>query len=140
VFETTQNWRAFHWGRVPLDLWVILETSEDAKRPTLTAFDPLKGKHKLLRTIKKDPRSDNVAEGVSPDGLTFAIAISFETEIHIRLLSLAHGSDREIAVKGWPDITGLDWSADGKGFCCGSTSPQGGALLYVDLPGTAHVL
>ncbi len=61
-------------------------------------------------------------------------------EIHIRLLSLSGGSDREITVKGWPNLTGLDWSPNGKGLYCGSVSPQGGTLLYVDLKGNARML
>jgi len=43
-------------------------------------------------------------------------------------------------VKGWPNLTGLDWSPDGKGFYCGSVSPQSRTLLYVDLNGNARVL
>ena len=61
-------------------------------------------------------------------------------KIHIRLLSLSGGSDREITLKGWPNFTGLDWSPDGKGLYCGSASPQGRTLLYVDLEGNAQVL
>jgi Tol biopolymer transport system component len=56
------------------------------------------------------------------------------------LLSLSGGSDREFTVKGWPNITGLDWAPDGKRFYCGSVSPQGSTLLYVDLKGNAQVL
>ena len=43
-------------------------------------------------------------------------------------------------MKGWPNLTGLDWSPDGKGFYCGSVSPQSRTLLYVDLNGNARVL
>jgi sugar lactone lactonase YvrE len=43
-------------------------------------------------------------------------------------------------VKGWPNITGLNWSPDGKGLYCGSVSPQGSTLLYVDLKGNAGVI
>lgn len=43
-------------------------------------------------------------------------------------------------VNGWPDITGLDWAPNGKGLYCGFTSPQGRALVYVNLKGRAHVL
>ena len=70
----------------------------------------------------------------------YAISRSGEPEIHIRLLSLAGGSDREITVKGWPNITGLNWASDGKGFYCGTVSPQAQTLLYVDLQGNASVL
>jgi Tol biopolymer transport system component len=77
---------------------------------------------------------------LSPDGTTFAVSRSGEAEIHIRLLSISAGADRDITVKGWPNITGLDWSPDGKGLYCGSVSSQGGTLLYVDLKGNARVL
>jgi hypothetical protein len=43
-------------------------------------------------------------------------------------------------VKGWPNLSGLYWSADGKGLYCGSRSPQRRTLLYVDLKGNARVL
>ena len=46
--------------------------------------------------------------------------LDYEAEIHLRLLSLSSGADREITVKGWGNITGFDWSTDGKGFYCGS--------------------
>jgi hypothetical protein len=44
----------------------------------------------------------------------------------------------------WPEQTslgtGVYWSPDGKGLYCGSRSPQGGTILYVDLMGNARVL
>ena len=43
-------------------------------------------------------------------------------------------------MKGWPNLTGLDWSPDGNGLYCGSVSPQSQTLLYVDLEGNAKVL
>ena len=136
----TRNGSDYRCARAPASLCVILETSQDEKQLTLTAFDPLKGRGKVLRTIENDPTAPPSGCAVSPDGSTFAISRSGEAEIHIRLLSLSGGSDREITVKGWPNITGLDWSPDGKGLYCGSVSPQGRTLLYVDLKGNARVL
>jgi Tol biopolymer transport system component len=78
--------------------------------------------------------------GLSPDGSVLAIARGDEPTIHIRLLSLTTGSEREIDVKGWPSIASMDWSADGKGLYCGSVTSQSGTLLYVDLKGTAQVV
>jgi Tol biopolymer transport system component len=89
--------------------------------------------------MEQDP-SQNRFMGLSPDGSTVAISRAGEPEIHIGLLSLSGGSDREITVKGWPNTAGLDWPPDGKGLYCGSTSPQGRTLLYVDLKGNARVL
>jgi hypothetical protein len=60
-----------------------------------------------------------------------------ETEIH--MFSLSGGIDHEIRVKGCPDITGLDWSADGKGLYCGSMSAQGGSISRVELNGSSRL-
>jgi Tol biopolymer transport system component len=129
-------------ARALASLCVLLEESQDEKHLTLTAFDLVKGRGKTLRTIEKDPSAYEFGSGLSPDGSAFAIARSGEAEINIRLLALAGGPDHEITVKGWPDVSwlGLEWSTDGKGFYCGSVSPQSNTLLFVDLKGNARVL
>ena len=126
-------------ARAPASLCFITEESQDQKKFTLTALDPLKGRGKVLRAMEKDP-SVSFVGGLSPDGTTFALSQLGEAEIHIRSLSLSGGSDREITVKGWPKITGLDWTPDGKGFCVASASPQARTLLHVDLQGNARIL
>jgi serine/threonine protein kinase len=139
VLETRQ---AILYGcaRAPASLCVLTEASQDEKQLTLTAFDPLKGRGKVLRTLEKDPSAFNYGVAVSPDGSTAAFSKPGEAEIKIRLLSLTGGSDREITLKGWPDVSGLDWAPDGKGFYVGSRSPQGSTLLYTDLKGEVQVL
>jgi len=127
-------------ARAPASLCVVVELSQDRKHLTITTFDPVKGRGKVLRTIEKDPAQEYAGTALSPDGSTYAVSQSRETEIHIRLLSLSGGSDREIRVKGWPNNTNLDWTSDGKGFYVGSQSPQALTLLYVDLKGNARVL
>ena len=136
----TQHMDAFSCAHAPASLCVIIEPSQDRKQRTITAFDPLKGRGKVLRTIENDPPPPHGGTYLSPDGSTFAIARGGEPEMHIRLLSLSGSSDREITVKGWPNNTAVDWSPDGKGLYCGSVSPQGSTLLYVDLKGNARVL
>ncbi len=138
VLETRNepDWRC---ARAPASLCTILEASPDGKQLALTAFDPLKGRGKVLRTIQNDP-TNRFGGTVSPDGTTFALSRRGEAEIHIRLLSLSGEHDREFTVKGWRNLWGLDWSADGKGLYCGSVSPQSRTLLYVDLKGNAKVL
>jgi Tol biopolymer transport system component len=148
VFEIRQNWATFNCSAVPAKGCAILELSDDEKQLTLIAFDPLKGNPKPLRTIQNDPLSSNSARpacwqfagALSPDGSTFAIAKRGEAQIHIHLLSLSGGADREVTVRDWPNISGLDWSADGKGFYCGSISPKGSALLHLNLRGESQVL
>ena len=136
----TRNWRGHGCASARSTLCVLEEASQDEKQVTLTAFDPLKGRGKVLRTIQKDPTAQ-FASGLSPDGITFAISKGGDAEIHIRLLSLSGGADREFTVKGWPsNYDGVDWSSDGKGLYCGSVSPQSSTLLYVDMKGNARVL
>ena len=69
-----------------------------------------------------------------------AVSRSGEPEIRIRILSLSGSSDREITVRGWPNIESMDWSIDGKGLYCGSQSLQGSTLLFLDLQGNARVV
>ncbi|MGH9432392.1 MAG: protein kinase domain-containing protein [Terriglobia bacterium] len=132
----------FGCARAPARRCVVLEESPDGKRLILTAFDPIKGRGKVLRTIQKNPSDHFYGAAISPDGSTYAISPSFKPEIRIRLLSLSGGADREIAVAGWPFLSwnGIAWSADGKGLFCGSHAPQGGTLLHVDLNGHVRVL
>jgi len=136
----TRNFLDFWCARAPASLCVIFETSQNRKQMMITAFDPLKGRGKVLRTIEIDPSHTYDQTELSPDGSMVSISRAGEPEIHIRLLSLSGGSDREFTVKGWPNITGLDWSSDGKRLYCGSVSPQGSTVLYVDLKGNGRVL
>jgi len=138
VLEMRNN-ADYECTHVSAGLCVLAEISDDGKQLTLTAFDPLKGRGKVLRTITEDTAA-SIADGLSADGSTIAIARGGQLEIHIRLLSLSGSNDREITVKGWPYISGLEWSPDGKGMYCGSVSAQGATLLYVDLAGNARVL
>ena len=138
VFET-RNLSTYNCARAPASLCVISEESPDGKQLTVTEFDPGKGRGNVLRTIQKDPTA-YFRGRISPDGAIYALSRMEEQEIHIRLLSLAGGADREVTVKGWPNLTGIEWSTDGKGFYCGSEMPLRGALLYVDLKGNAVVL
>ena len=135
-----RDWRDYECARAPASLCVIGEVSQDGKQLTLTAFDPLKGRGKVLRTIENDPVAGFSGTALSPDGATFAVSRDGEAEIHIRLLSLSGSSDREITVKGSSVLSGLDWSSDGKGLYCGSLLPTGGTILYVDLQGNAKML
>ena len=124
---------------------VSVERSRDRKLLDVTAFDPLKGRGKLLRSWKlnrtlQDATIDQFAEALSPDGQTFAVAEAVGEKNHIHLLSLSGGSDREIPIEGWTNLVGLDWAGDGRGLYCGTVLPQGRALLFVDLRGKPKML
>jgi eukaryotic-like serine/threonine-protein kinase len=124
---------------------VIVERSQNQKMLSLTAFDPGKGRGKLLRTVQlttvqEDAAIDQFAEALSPDGTTFAIGRNEGHETRIQLLSLSGAADREIALKGWINIVGLDWAANNHGLFCGFLLPQKRVLLFADLQGHAKTL
>jgi eukaryotic-like serine/threonine-protein kinase len=130
-------------ARAPASLCVVLEASQDEKQLTVTAFDPVHGRGEVVRSIDKDPSASYLyfcPLALSPDGSNLAVLRTAGAGTRIRLLPLTGGSDREITVKGWPNIYDVEWSADGKGLYCGSGSAQGNTLLYVDLKGNARVL
>lgn len=137
VLEGT-NWQHHQCAGKPANLCVVVEWKEDGKQFTVTAFDPLKGRGKLLRTIEHVDGPANHA--LAPDGSTFAVAITGGHDAHIRFLSLTGGTDREVGIKGWPNTTSMAWAADGKALYCGTASAEGAALLRVDLKGAAQVL
>ncbi|MBV9302643.1 MAG: serine/threonine-protein kinase [Acidobacteriaceae bacterium] len=135
----THNWIG-HWcGRGPAGC-VVVERTSDRKWTTVTAFDPLKGRGKVLRTVREDSPNENPAAALSPDGSTYAVARRGGADTRIQLFSLSNGPDREIVVRGWTNLRGMDWSPDGKGLYCGSVSPKARTLLNVDLKGKAQVL
>jgi hypothetical protein len=110
----TRHLLDFRCARAPARLCVIFETNEDRKQLVITAFDPLQGRGKVLRTIENDPSHTYNHAELSPDGTTLAISRGSEPEIHIHLLSPSGGSDREITVKGWPNITVLTGRLTGR--------------------------
>lgn len=126
-------------SRAPASLCVISETTPDGKARLITAFDPVKGGGKVIKEIAVRPGA-SYEEGISPDGTTFAVVPTAQVDSLIRLVSLSGGADRQIAVKGPQKLLSLDWSPDGNGFYSGFASPEGSALLYVDLKGTARVV
>jgi hypothetical protein len=59
----------------------------------------------------------------------------------IRFVSAATGARREIVVKDWPILNGIDWKADGHSILSGSITPDGGSvILEIDMQGNVRVL
>lgn len=135
LFEP-RNYFDFSCAKAPANFCTVFEDGGGQGQLVLTAVNPMKGRGKPLRTT----HAGSFASGLAPDGSAFAMAKRGEAETQIKLLSLTGGSDREIVLKRWPSIAGLDWSADGNGLYCGFISPQGGTLVYVELNGATHVL
>jgi Tol biopolymer transport system component len=123
----------------PSDMCFVGQFSEDGQKLTVSAFDPVAGKGRELRTVSIHP-------GVtrnwmpSPDGLSLAFSEFNLLEGRIRLLSLRGDPDRDIVVKGWAGFNAVNWAPDGKSLFVSSQSPTSSTLLHVGLEGHATPL
>src|SRR5208283_3423344 len=77
----TKNSFGLECAHAPASLCIISEPSQDRNQLVITAFDPLKGRGKVLRTIEQDPSHTYDHHGLSPDGSTFAVSREYEKEI-----------------------------------------------------------
>jgi Tol biopolymer transport system component len=128
-------------ARLPATLCVLGERSADRRQLAFIAFDPVRGRDHEVMKIDIDPGADLYYDwDLSPDGSRIAILRVAEREGHIRILPLAAGAERQIAVKGWGGLESLSWAADGKGLFVSSRSQKGVTLLHVNLEGDAHPL
>ena len=61
--------------------------------------------------------------GLSPDSSMMVLHTS-ATEGRLRLVSMQSGSVREVVLKNWPMLKGVDWSADSKMVFIGGVTPN----------------
>ena len=126
-------------ARPPLDVCFLAQLSEDQKKVTFKAFDPLRGKAHEVLTLDVHP-GGLFNWMPSPDGSRFVFADYNPLEGRIRLLSPKGDPERDVVVKGWAGFNSVDWAADGKSLFVSSQSPTGSTLLRVDLEGRATPL
>ena len=125
-------------ARPPSSLCAIAEPTEDRKQVVITAFDPVKGRGRELARWDLDPATGFWGMDLSPDGTRIAALRNREGPIHV--LSLTGQAPQEIRLKGWRNLRGVSWAADGRGLFV-SNGPQGRAvLLHADMQGNAQVL
>jgi len=75
---------------------------------------------------------------LSPNGETLALCkqgrVSLDTKI--RLIPMAGGPERSLAINDWVGISAIDWAADGKSFWASATlRGEARALVNIDLQG-----
>jgi len=79
--------------------------------------------------------------GLSPDGLQRAIIVCRPNEGKIQLRSTSTGETRDLLVKGWHELMGVEWSADGRSLLVTwQNHASDSALLRVTLDGKVTVL
>jgi serine/threonine protein kinase/Tol biopolymer transport system component len=125
-------------AKSPATLCVITEEAEDHQHLIFSAFDPVKGRDRELARF--DGASNNGAYDwdLSPDGSRMVVLKTSEGRIHI--LSFDGRAPRVIAVKGSTALQTVNWTSDGKALLASSATPQGSALLRIDLRGNSQML
>jgi len=123
----------------PSSLCFFSQNSEDERKITFSAFDPVSGKTHEVLTIERRPGS-LYNWMPSPDGSRIIFAEFNPIEGRLRLLSLDGTPARDMVVKGWAGFNSVDWAVDGKSLFVSSQSPSGTTLLHVDLEGHAIIL
>jgi DNA-binding winged helix-turn-helix (wHTH) protein/Tol biopolymer transport system component len=81
--------------------------------------------------------------GVAPDGSAVALTIHDAGNPSIRIVPLGGDGTRreqEVAVTGFGQLSGINWSPDGRGWYVATTNAVGTALLFVSQQGKAHLL
>jgi hypothetical protein len=78
---------------------------------------------------------------LSPDGSERAIILYGPNQDKIQLRSTSTGKTRDLVVKGWSGLIGINWAADGKRLLVSwHNFEKDSALLSVTLDGKATVL
>jgi Tol biopolymer transport system component len=125
----------YHCATAPSSICVLRESRE--KHLIFYSLDPTKGRGPELATLES---SAEYAWDLSPDGKNIAIVQRFETAHPFRVVSLATGAVRELALKGWSNIQAAAWSADGNRIYVTARSSSSWAILSVDLQGNVGAL
>lgn len=118
---------------------VLSELDKVKGELVFTAFNPLQGRMRELVRIAADPEGSPTWD-LSPDGSSVAIVDLDERKDNIRLVELENGSARSIAVGPSERLSGISWSADGRGWFVTSSSLRGAAIFHVGLDGTISKL
>ena len=117
---------------------VLGEMSPDRKQFIFTELDPMKGRGRELTRVSLKQPVDDYSWDLTRDGSQLAFAQNLRgKDTHIQILPLSGGEAREVVIQREIHMTRLVWANDGRGFYIGSSD---GALLFVDLDGSADVL
>ena len=120
----------------------VLRETEGQKAFVYYALDPIAGKGRELARTSWLPHVTSDWT-VAPDASAAALAIHDPGNPRIRIVPLNTGPRRpeqEVAVKAFGMLSGISWSADGKGWYVAADTETGTLIVYVGLQGESHVL
>ena len=132
-------WSQLMCARLPSQLCVIVEPTDDGKQAVVSSLDPIKGRGSELMRFAIDPNDPyRWFADLSADGTRMAVTATPAGPIDIFTV---HGQPvQQIQVKGWSNLSEYSWAADGKGLYVTAGIRDGQVVLYVDLRGNAHPL
>jgi eukaryotic-like serine/threonine-protein kinase len=112
----------------------VLRATKNHDDYVFSGLDPITGQGPELARTTWFPTAIGVWD-LSPDGKQVAIPVRSLEEARIRVLTLATGSNpagqRDVGMPGVVDLSGVTWSATGRGWFVGVTLPAGNRLFYV---------
>lgn len=120
-----------------LDLCMVSQVNSSKDHLVFSAVDFGNGKLREL-TIFPIEAGGNYSWDISGDGTRIAIAKAGDPQIQI--LSVAEGTVQRIPIPGWVRHQGLDWASDDRGLFIGTATPEGTALLHVNLEGKLRTI
>jgi Tol biopolymer transport system component len=133
VLKDVRIWN-MHCARLPAN--VCLYSITKGKTAETYRFDVRTGKSPDPPQVDPDCNWS-----LSPDGSERAIIVFGANDGKIHLRSTSTGKTRELVVKGWNELMGAGWSADGKSLLVSwHNFERESALLKVTLDGKASVL
>jgi hypothetical protein len=118
---------------------VLSEFDKATGKLLFSAVDPLQGRKSELVRLEGHS-SGSPAWDLSTDGSTAAIVDLDEDQDSIRVVQLSNGSSRSIALGVAKHLSGISWSADGKGWFVASTSVHAATIIRVRLNGEVSEL
>jgi len=123
------------------NLCVFGQPSADKNELVIAAFDPLGGPGKELVKIPLEVGTSagigfDYSWQISPDGSRIGIVKRHGQQI--RLVPLGGGQTKTISVKGYPDLTDLNWAIDSQSMFVATRDSDGATLLRVALNGDAQ--
>jgi len=118
---------------------VLSEFDKATGKLAFSAMDPVQGRKSEMVRLEGHPAGSPVWD-LSPDGSTAAIVDLDEDQDSIRVVQLSNGSSRLIALGGSEHISGISWSADGKGWFVTSSSVHGATIFRVSSNGEVSKL
>ena len=121
-----------------VDLCLISAMNSAKDHLVFSAIDFATGKGREVATFPIDAPGGHYSWDISGDGTRIAIAKAGDPQIQI--LPLTGGAVSNIPVKGWVRHQGVDWASDDKGLFIGTATPDGTALLHVNLQGEIRTL